>query len=105
MSTPFIPEIGKTCPGLTDEDYDTKLSGDCARFCNCLVTGKACIGRHIEDTEDASNHFFSRARCHMNQDKLEACPMYGMPPEMFIDAIQIKGRIATEKKLAGLKSI
>jgi len=105
MSKPFIPEVGTTCPGLVNEDYETMFSNDCLKFCLCAVTDRGCHGRFVSDSEDASSQFFSRARCHMNQDGLDSCPMYGMPPAMFVDAIQIKARNATVKKIAQMKGL
>ncbi|MFA5404979.1 MAG: hypothetical protein WC358_08600 [Ignavibacteria bacterium] len=100
----YIPEVGKTCQGLINEDYDTRLSGDCKSYCICGVTDRACLGRHIEDSEDQSSQFFSRARCHMSKSKLDTCPLYGMPTDMFVSAIQIKARIRMEKQIELLGS-
>lgn len=79
---PIKPEIGKTCPALINEDYDTHLSGDLMDFCVCAITGKHCIGRVIGDYEDQSSRFFGRACCRIDPNLLTHCPLHSADTEL-----------------------
>ena len=71
------PEIGKTCPAMTDEYYDYKLSGDAAEHCQCILNKKLCVGIHVVDLDDQSSQFFSRGKCQLVRKDLKNCPVYG----------------------------
>jgi len=103
MKDSYVPgTYGSTCPALINENYDYHLSGDCDEFCRCIINGKKCIGRVIEDRDDASTQFFSRAMCLMNEDLLNKCPMYGLSKETFALIIKEKLQLEMDKKLASV---
>ena len=96
----YIPEMGKTCPAMSNEDYEYHLSGDCGDYCHCMITGKACLGRTIEDPEDASSRFVSRAKCMIDPDKLNRCPLLGAPKPIFAEVVKAKTEAELANKLA-----
>jgi len=91
--------IGETCPALTNENYDYHLSGDCNKYCKCLLNDKKCIARIIDDPDDASSQFVSRAKCLIDKNKLNDCPVYGMSNETFKLILTDKTQSELQKKL------
>ena len=65
------PEIGTTCPALYKEDYGYHLSGDCTKFCLCILNDMKCIGRVISDPDDQSSQFFSRGKCSIDMEQIK----------------------------------
>lgn len=104
MSDTLIqPPIGTTCPALTDENYETHLSGDCGGFLICSVTGKACLGKKIADLEGESSRFFSRAKCYIDTEKIKGCPMHGCSVDIFEAIIKERAEKELNDKLKKLK--
>lgn len=77
----ITPEIGKTCPALTNENYEYHLSGDAADHCKCTLNDLPCKGRVVVDPEDKSSQFFSRGKCMIDTEKIKECPLYGASAE------------------------
>lgn len=99
----ITPQIGATCPALTNENYEYHLSGDCKPFCICSLNDKPCIGRRIDDPEDRSSQFFSRGKCMISKSGLKSCPVYGASKEVFTQIIKDKMNKQLEEKLNNLK--
>jgi hypothetical protein len=99
----FTPEIGKTCPALTNENYEYHLSGDCRPFCICSLNDQPCKGRVIDDPEDRTSQFFSRAKCMMSKEGLNSCPVYGSSLQVFELIIKEKAEKQLQSKLNNLK--
>ena len=93
------PKVGTTCPALYKENYKYHLSGECTKFCICLISGKACKGRAIADTESRTSQFFSRAKCLINEKKIKKCPLFGSSKELFLDLLKKKSQDKLEKKI------
>lgn len=102
MSKLIQPQVGTTCPALSEENYETHLSGDCAKYLICSVTGKACLGRVIEDKDDESSRFYSRAKCYIDTDKIKKCPMYGCSVSTFETILKERAQKELEDKLKNL---
>ena len=97
-----IPQIGTTCPALTNENYDYHLSGDCRKFCICTLNNQPCTGRRIEDPNNQSSQFFSRGRCMIDDAGLKKCPVYGSSKETFAKIIKDKMQKELEEKLKNI---
>lgn len=95
----YSPEHGTTCPALINEDYEYKFSDDCRKFCTCAITGSQCIGTVVADSEEASTNMFSRAKCHMSTKKLNQCPMYGLPKDLYIQAVKHRAELKLQDTL------
>ena len=96
----ITPQIGKTCPALTKEDYEYHLSGDTdERYCLCILNDEPCKGRVVADTDDQSSQFFSRARCYINTEKIKSCPLYGMGKETFKQILKERHEKLLNEKL------
>lgn len=67
----------KPCVALKDYNTKTHLSDDCKAFLKCSITEKGCIARVIDDRDDESTQFFSRAKARFDKDKAKKCPIYG----------------------------
>jgi len=93
------PQIGTTCPALTNENYEYRLSGDCKPFCICSLNDQPCTGRSIEDPEDRSSNFFSRGKCMISQRGLKRCPVFGASNETFAQIIKDKMQKELDEKL------
>jgi len=98
-----VPQIGITCPVLTNENYEYHLSGDCEEFCICSLNNKKCTGRVIADIDDQSSQFFSRAKCLISQKGLNKCPVYGSSKETFKAIIKERSDRELEEKLKNIK--
>lgn len=98
------PKKGTVCTALINEDYDYHLSGDTERYCTCAITNERCIGMEIDDPDDQSSQFFSRARNIPSQKKLLRCPAYNCSKE--IVELLVKGRMEIEmsKRLENIKN-
>lgn len=96
----YIPNIGTTCPALTNENYEYHLSGDCDQFCRCMINNRPCIGRDVSDPDDQSSHFFSRATCQISISRIKKCPLYGLPARLFVEIIKEKTQLELEEKLS-----
>lgn len=94
---------GTICPALSNEDYDYKLSGDFKTNCICIITGKKCLGKTIQDPEDQSSQFFSRGRIIMVEEKLNQCPCYGISKDILKIILQERLDKENEIKLDLLK--
>lgn len=104
MKDLITPAIGTTCAALINENYDYHLSGDCDPFCICILNGRACHGRVIEDPDDQSTRFFSRGKCLISQSGLKSCPIYGASKETFVQIIKDKAQKELEEKLKSVKT-
>jgi hypothetical protein len=91
--------ISTTCPALINENYEYHLSGDCRKYCSCMIHNKQCIGIYIEDPEDRSNHFFSRAKCAIDTEEIKKCPLYGSSKAQFIQLVKEKSQKELDEKL------
>lgn len=100
----FIPEAGTTCHALINENYETMLSGECHKYCTCAITEKQCSGAYLQDDEDASSRFVSRARNHMSQFRLNSCPMYGLSREIYILAVKERAQKKLEETLSKMSA-
>lgn len=98
------PKIGTTCPGLIEENYDYHLSGNCQKFCLCMLNNQPCKGRRIEDPENRSSHFFSRGKCMISQSGLKSCPVYGASKETFVTIIKEKMQKELDEKIKSINS-
>lgn len=94
-----IPQIGQTCPALSNENYDYHLSGDCNIYCICVLNDKPCLGRRIEDPDDASSQFFSRGKCMISQNGLKKCPAYGLSKDTLSTILREKMENTLNEKL------
>jgi hypothetical protein len=103
MEDLITPQIGTTCPAMTNENYDYHLSGDCRQFCICSLTNKPCLGIYIADPEDRSTQFFSRGKCLVSQKALKTCPVYGASKETFAQIIKDKSQKELDEKLKALQ--
>lgn len=99
MEDLITPQIGTTCPALTNENYEYHLSGDCKPFCICSLNDQPCKGRIIADPDDQSSQFFSRGKCMISQSGLKSCPVYGASKETFAQIIKDKMQKELDKKL------
>lgn len=91
------------CLGLTNENYEYHLSGDCREFCKCMITGNPCLGKTIRDPEDRSSQFFSRAKVVMDVELAKkSCPLYGAPKEIFSVIIKERAEKELNEKLKSL---
>jgi hypothetical protein len=84
-----------TCSALIKKNRSTHLSGDCAKFFLCAITGKACVAREIWDENDESSQFFSRAKASFNSDMANKCPCYGLDPEGVKTLIRLRREVET----------
>ena len=100
----FIPEAGTTCHALINENYETMLSGECNKFCTCAITERQCSGAYIDDSEDASSQFVSRARNHMSNRRLNSCPMYGLSREIYVLAVKERAQKKLEETLSKMSA-
>jgi len=98
------PEIGTTCPALTNENYEYRLSGDCDEFCRCSINDEPCVGRVIDDPDDQSSRFFSRGRCGIDMKKIKRCPIYGVSKETFEAIIKDRMQKELNEKLNTVKN-
>ncbi len=98
------PRIGATCPALQNENYEYHLSGDCRKFCTCLLNGEGCKGRTIEDPEDRSSNFFSRGKCNIDLEEINKCPLYGASKETFISLVKDKSQKELDEKLRNIEN-
>jgi len=99
-----IPEIGKTCPALTDEYYDYKLSGDAyTEHCRCAINGEKCVGFVIRDVDDQSSQFFSRGKNFLDPKKIKKCPLYGMSKKTFKTIIKERAEREMNEKIDKIK--
>lgn len=103
MEDLITPQIGTTCPAMTNENYGYHLSGDCKQFCICSLTNKQCTGIRVADPDDASSQFFSRGKCMVSQKGLKSCPVYGVSKETFAQIIKDKAEKELQEKLNALK--
>lgn len=97
-----IPQIGTTCPALTNENYEYHLSGDCKNFCICSLNNKPCKGRRIGDPDGASSDFFSRGKCMVSINGLKSCPVHGISKETFVLILKDKMQKELDDKLRNL---
>jgi len=89
----------KICPALTNENFEYHLSGDCGQYCICSLTNKVCVGVDIDDPDDQSSQFFSRAKCIIDEDMLSTCPVYGCDSETIKLILKNKAKNELENKL------
>ena len=97
------PEVGKTCPAMTNEYYDYKLSGDAATHCQCKLNDRLCVGISVVDLDDQSSQFFSRGKCQVVEKDLKKCPVYGASKETIALIIKEKAQKELEEKLKGIE--
>jgi hypothetical protein len=93
------PVIGTTCPALYNENYEYHLSGDCTKFCKCILNDEKCIGRVISDPDDQSSQFFSRGKCSIDMDKIKKCPIYGMSTDTFKTILKERHQKELDEKM------
>lgn len=87
------------CKAMTNVNLEYMLSGDCVNYCTCSITGKRCIGVVIDDPDDASSRFVSRAKNIVENDRMEKCPCYGLSKETL--AIVMREKIELKIKMMG----
>jgi hypothetical protein len=97
------PEIGKTCPAMTNEYYDYKLSGDAGKHCTCKLNNIRCIGIVVVDLDDQSSQFFSRGKCQLVESKITDCPVYGASKKTIGRIIKEKAEKELKEKLKGIE--
>jgi len=103
MNTDFkTPQIGTTCPVLTNENYEYHLSGDCNPYCICSLNNLPCRGRVIEDPEVQTSRFISRAKCMISESVIKRCPVYGLSKETFALIIKEKMQKELDEKLRNI---
>ncbi len=95
----ITPEIGKTCPAMTNEYYDYKLSDDAGRYCTCMLNEKRCVGISVVDLDDQSSQFFSRGKCQLVREDLKLCPVYGASNETIKTIIKEKLKKDFDEKM------
>ena len=95
----ITPPKGTTCPALINEDYDYHLSGDAAKFCQCVLNNKRCVGIVVVDPDDQSSQFFSRGKCMLNKKEIKNCPAYGMSSETLKTMLKEKTERELNEKL------
>lgn len=93
------PKEGVTCPALYKENFEYHLSGDCKKFCLCILNDKACTGRYIHDPKDSSSQFFSRGKCSISKQGLKQCPNYGLSKNTLKSILKEKLEKEIEEKL------
>ena len=96
--------MSKICNGLTNENYDYHLSGDCLDFCKCVVTNKRCIGMEVKDPDDQSSQFFSRGKNIPVDNLLKKCPMFGLSVEAFQMIVKEKSELELKEKLKTIEN-
>lgn len=99
MDDLYTPEIGTTCPALSNENYEYHLAGDCKVYCICTLNDQPCKGRVISDPEDRSSQFFGRGKCMISKSGLKSCPAYGLSKETFTLIVKDKMQKELEQKL------
>jgi len=103
MAKVKAPEIGTTCPALTNENYKYHLSGDAADYCICAITGNGCFGRVISDPDDQSSQFFSRGKCSIDLEEIKRCPLYGVSKETFQTVLKDRAQQEFNEKVNQIK--
>lgn len=98
----YTPEIGTTCPALTNENYEYHLSDDCKPFNICSLNNQPCKGRVIADPENRTSQFFSKAKCMISKKGLNSCPVYGCSNKVFKLIIREKMEKELNEKLKNL---
>jgi len=78
----------KECEALINRNSEYRLSGDCAEFFLCAITGAPCIGRQITDDDDQSSRFFSRGHATIDKEALKNCASYGITKEELPEVIR-----------------
>jgi hypothetical protein len=71
----------KECEALINRNSEYSLSGELGDYFRCAITGKDCIGKEINDEDDQSSQFFSRAHAVINLKKIKRCPSFGIDKE------------------------
>ena len=100
----ITPEIGKTCPALTKENYEYHLSGDAySEYNKCMLNGKTCIGVVVDDPDDQSSQFFSRGRAFIDTKKIKNCPIYGASKEIIKKIVEERAQSELNDKLKNLE--
>lgn len=89
----------KECEALINRNSEYHLSGDLGEFFRCAITGKECIGKEINDEDDQSSQFFSRAHAVINMKKIKRCPSFGIDKEMVKTLIMKRKETETSELL------
>jgi len=100
MSKLITPKVGKTCPALTNEDYEYHLSGDAySKYNKCMLNGRTCVGINVTDPDDQSSQFFSRGKAGINMDDIKKCPVYGSSKETIAIIVKEKAQRELDLKI------
>lgn len=98
----ITPEVGSTCPALSNENYEYHLFDDAGEYCICNVTEKPCIGRVVIDIENRSSRFFAKGKCMINVERLNNCPLFGAPKNVVKEVIKARNEKELNKKIKKL---